>query len=269
MKKHALKWLGFCLAASMLLMASGCGKKEDITKLSQLSDKVFAVPTGTVADKLVLSRFPKAKFQYFNSVLDAAMAVKQGKADAAAYDEPILKNIAAKNEGLQLLPEKITLDNYAFAVDKDNRGLKASIDAVINETKMDGSYDAMQKRWFPSHGNPAPMPELPLSGTGGVLRLGTAAVTEPFSFVDGSHKVVGLDIELAQRVAQKRGMKLEIVNMEFGAMIPALISGKVDMIAACITVTEERAKKVLFSEPYYAGGISALVRAAGKKIAYC
>lgn len=56
------------------------------------------------------------------------------------------------------------------------------------------------------------------------------------------------------------GMKLEIVNMDFGAMIPALLSGKVEMIAACITVTEERAKKVLFSDSYSTGGISALVR---------
>ncbi len=43
-------------------------------------------------------------------------------------------------------------------------------------------------------------------------------------------------------------------------MIPALMAGKVDMIGACITITEERKKSVLFSEPYYTGGISALVR---------
>jgi polar amino acid transport system substrate-binding protein len=48
--------------------------------------------------------------------------------------------------------------------------------------------------------------------------------------------------------------------MDFGAMIPALISGKVDMIGACITITEERAKSVLFSAPYYTGGIAALVK---------
>jgi polar amino acid transport system substrate-binding protein len=38
------------------------------------------------------------------------------------------------------------------------------------------------------------------------------------------------------------------------------MAGKVDMIGACITITEERSKKVLFSEPYYVGGIAALVR---------
>lgn len=55
-------------------------------------------------------------------------------------------------------------------------------------------------------------------------------------------------------------MNLEIVNMDFGAMIPALVSGKVDMIGSCITITEERAKSVLFSEPYYQGGIAVVVK---------
>ncbi len=264
MQRTFVRWI--CFAVATLFIATGCGKKqENATTASQLGDKVFAVPTGTAADKLVLSKYPQAKFQYYNSVLDAAMAVKMGKADVAAYDEPILKNIAAKNGGLIVLPEKITADNYAFAVDKANRELKGTIDAVIAELKQNGTYNDMQKRWFPQAGAPAPMPDIPLNGTAGVLRLGTASVTEPFSFVDGSQNVVGFDIELARHIAKKRGMKLEIMNMEFGAMIPALLSGKVDMIAACITVTDERAQKVMFSEPYYAGGISALVREPARK----
>lgn len=260
MGNNILRSTGCLLVVVTLLFASGCGRKEQITQLSQLSAKTFAVPTGTAADKLVTSKFPQAKFKYFNSVLDAAIAVKQGKADAAAYDEPILKNIAAKNGGLVVLPEKITTDNYAFAVSKDNGKLKAEIDAAIAELKANGTYADMQRRWFPTNGAPAAMPTFPAEGTAGVLRLGTAAVTEPFSFIDGTHQVVGFDIELARRIAQKQNMKLEIVNMEFGSMIPALMSGKVDMIAACLTVTEERAQKVLFSQPYYVGGISALVR---------
>ena len=241
-------------------MLSGCNsKREKITKLQQLDGMEIAVPTGTVADKLVLSKLPNAKFKYFNSVMDAVLAVKTGKADAAAYDEPILKNIVAKNSGLLVLPEMITTDNYGFAVQPDNRELKRNIDLVVGELKKNGGYDAMMQRWFPKTGNPAPMPTIPLTGNKGVLRLGTSSVTEPFSFVDGSGGIVGFDIELARYVAKKLDMKLEVVNMEFGAMIPALISGKVDMIAACITITDERAKKVLFSDPYYIGGIAAVV----------
>jgi polar amino acid transport system substrate-binding protein len=250
---------GILLAATMLTMITGCGKRETISDSSQLSGKEFAVPTGTVADKLVLSRFPDAKFKYFNSVLDACMAVKGGKADAAAYDEPILKNIAAKNPGLIVLPGMITTDHYGFAVRLDDRELKTAVDNVIDELKSSGEYDRMVARWLPAEGSPRPMPEIE-TGTEGVLRFGTASITEPFSFVDASHHIVGLDIEIASLVARKMNRKIQIVNLDFGAMIPALMAGKVDMIGACITITPERAEKVLFSKPYYVGGIAALVR---------
>ncbi|MEI7824292.1 MAG: transporter substrate-binding domain-containing protein [Chlorobiaceae bacterium] len=242
------------------LMLSGCSEREKITRLQQLNGKEFAIPTGTVADQLVLSKLPNAKFKYFNSVMDAALAVKAGKADAAAYDEPILKNIAAKNSGLAVLTDMITVDGYGFAVRLEDQTLKQTIDTVVGDLKKDGTTASMMTRWFPKSGNPAPMPAIASTGKNGVLRMGTASVTEPFSFVDGSGEIVGFDIELARRIAQKLDKKLEIVNMDFGGMIPALISGKVDMIAACITITDERSKQVLFSTPYYIGGIAALVR---------
>ena len=249
-----------CLLVGLFLLPAGCATREKITSLAQLENKTFAVVSGTAADQLVLSRFPRAKLTYYNTTLDACMAVKAGKADAAGYDEPILRNIAAKNPGLTVLPEKVTVDDYGFAVQLANHDLKAAIDTVVAELRRNGTYAAMMERWLPRTGRPAPMPDVGGSGGQGVLRLGTAAVTEPFAFVDGSGQVVGFDVELARYVARRLDKRLEVVNMDFGGLIPALIAGKVDMIAACITITPERAKRVLFSEPYYRGGISALVR---------
>lgn len=255
--KKIVAAMGLFLMAGML---SACSQTGRITTLAQLSEKEFAVPSGTVADKLVLSKFPRAKFRYFDSVHDAAMAVKTGKTIAAAYDEPILKNFAAKNEGLTVLQDLITVDDYGFAVQPDKRELKMAIDTVIAELKKDGTYRAMQERWLPRTGNPAAMPKMAPSGAAGSLKLGTAAITEPFSYLDDSRNIVGFDIELAGYVARQLGKNLEVVNMEFGELIPSLLSGKVDMIAACITITEERSRKVLFSDPYYTGGIAALVK---------
>ncbi|MDZ7765738.1 MAG: transporter substrate-binding domain-containing protein [Melioribacteraceae bacterium] len=256
MKNLFKKIVIMIFTVSLLAVLNSCGERQKISKLSELSGKEFAVPTGTVADDLVRSKFPNAQFKYFNSVLDACMAVQGSKADAAAYDEPILKNIAAKNPGLRVLPEMITTDNYGFAVRLEDKELKNVIDNVVRELKSSGKYDEMMNRWLPEQGEPAPMPEIE-TGEDGVLKFGTAAITEPFSFVDGSRDVVGLDIEIALLVAKQLNKKLEIVNMDFGAMIPALAAEKVDMIGACITITKERAEKVLFSEPYYVGGIAA------------
>lgn len=253
-----MKKIGLITLTVLVCFIAGCGERAKVTKLAELCDKQIAVPTGTVADKLVLEKFPGAKIIYLNSVLDAALAVKTHKADAAAYDEPILRNLAAKNPGLRVLPDPITSDDYGYAMRLNDADLKAAVDGVVAEMKAAGDYDAMVKRWLPATGEPGPMPVI-AEATGTVLRFGTAAITEPFSYVDGSQKIVGLDIEIARRVALKLGRRLEIVNMDFGAMIPALIAGKVDMIGACITITKERAEKVLFSEPYYRGGISAIV----------
>lgn len=243
------------------LFTTACTQRSSITAVDQLGGKQFAVPTGTVADKLVSSKFPDAKFLYFNSVLDAAMAVKAGKADAAAYDEPILRNIAGKNPGLTVLSTPITVDEYGFAVRLGDQTVKDAIDGVVRDARADGTYQQMLDRWLPKQGNPGAMPALPAGdGSGGVLRFGTAPVTEPFSFVDGTQSVTGLDVEIAKRVAARLKKRFELVSMDFGAMIPALIASKVDMIGACITITNERKKSVLFSDPYYKGGISALVR---------
>jgi len=247
---------------ALVIALGGCGKKEpQITTLKMLEGgKTFAVPTGTAADQMVLKRFPDAKLEYYNSVIECSLAVGEGKANAAAYDKPILKNIAAKSQGLAVLDELIADDNYGFAVRLESPELKNTIDKVLAEIKANGTYDDMNKRWFPAKGSPAQMPVIENEAKNGELVFGTAAVTEPMSFFDANKKIVGFDIEFASRIAQKLGKKLVVTDMEFGAMIPALISGKVDMIGAGLSITAERAKKVLFSESYYHGGLAVIVR---------
>ncbi len=247
----------------VVLLVMGCHKEKEtqITSLKMLEGgKAFAVPTGTIADQLVLKRFPDARIKYYNSVLDCVIAVRDKKADVACYDLPILKNIAGKNDGVTVLSELLVGDQYGFAVQLGNKELKIAMDTVLATLKADGTYNDMMKRWFPQKGNPSPMPELKLNGDKGILRFGTAAVTEPMSFYDSNRKLAGFDIEYATRIALYLGKKIEFVDMEFGAMLPALISGKIDMIGAGISITEERSKKVQFSTSYYPSGIAALVR---------
>lgn len=258
-----LKYFSFLLIALIGLILSCSNPESSVSSLKMLEGgKTFAVPSGTAADQMVLKRFPDAQLLYFTSVLDCALAVKIGKADAAVYDLPVLKNIAGKNPGLTVLEELIVPDNYGFAVSLENPGLKMAMDQTLALLHSNGTYEEMMKRWFPTQGNPGPMPEISTEGENGTLIFGTAAVTEPMSYVDGSGAIVGFDIEFASRIAASLGKKLEIVNLEFGAMLPALIAGKVEMIGAGLSITEERAKSVLFSEPYYISGIVALVRSS-------
>ncbi len=154
----------------------------------------------------------------------------------------------------------VTVDNYGMAVRKSDTHLKYAADSLLEAMKKDGRYDDMKNRWFPAQGKPAKMPVMEWEAPNGVLNFGTNAVTEPFSFVDDNQQIVGFDIEFVSLLAQSLGMELKIHNMEFGSLIASLLSQKTDIIGACMTITEERAQSVLFTDPYYTGGIAVVVQ---------
>ena len=77
----------------------------------------------------------------------------------------------------------------------------------------------------------------------GVLTMGTNATFPPYEYKDGD-AVVGIDPDIAQALADKLGLKLEVVDMEFDSLIASVQSGKVDIVLAGMTVNEERKKNV-------------------------
>jgi polar amino acid transport system substrate-binding protein len=104
------------------------------------------------------------------------------------------------------------------------------------------------------------LPEIDIVATNGVLRLGTASTSEPFTFRDSEDNITGFDIELAMRIAEYLQMELQIIDVHFGYLIPLLIAGEFDLIAGAISITEDRQKLVQFSESYHTGGTAILVR---------
>ena len=84
----------------------------------------------------------------------------------------------------------------------------------------------------------------------GKLIVGTSADWPPFEWIDNG-QVVGIDIEIARRIADKIGVELEIKDMKFGALIEALKNDMVDVIIADISPTSKRELQVDFSIPYY------------------
>jgi len=89
--------------------------------------------------------------------------------------------------------------------------------------------------------------------------VGTEPTFPPFEFTQDD-KYVGFDMDFSQAIADKMGRKLEIKSMGFDALIPALKSGQIDMIAAGMDATPERKKQVLFTDVYFRGGYVIVVR---------
>lgn len=85
--------------------------------------------------------------------------------------------------------------------------------------------------------------------SGGKLIMATNAEFPPYEFYD-NNQIVGIDADIARAIATKLGMELEITDMAFDSLIPALQSGKADFVAAGMTVDPDRLKNVDFTDTY-------------------
>ena len=84
-----------------------------------------------------------------------------------------------------------------------------------------------------------------------VVLVGTEGTYPPFEFYDESNNLVGFDVDMVKAIGEKIGKEIQIVDMAFDGLIPALLTGKIDMIASAINATEERRQRVDFSDVYH------------------
>ena len=91
-----------------------------------------------------------------------------------------------------------------------------------------------------------------------VLKVATNVAFPPYEFYE-NEQAVGIDVEIIQAICDKLGYTMELNDMEFGSIITAVASGKIDVGFGAITITEERAKSVHFTTSYSTGIQSIIV----------
>ncbi|MCL2009431.1 MAG: transporter substrate-binding domain-containing protein [Synergistaceae bacterium] len=93
-----------------------------------------------------------------------------------------------------------------------------------------------------------------------VVVVGTEGTYPPFEFYDEDNNLTGFDIEMVKSIGKKIGKEIQMVDMPFDGLIPALLTGKIDLIASAVTATEERRQRVNFSDVYHVTDATIVVR---------
>ena len=249
MKKIAL--ISAVLAAALAF--TGCAKsKVEINSVADLAGKKIGVQAGTTGEAWVQDSVEGAQIVSFKSGMDAALDLKNRAIDAVVLDELPAKAIVERNNELKIIHDSEFANNkeaYAIAVKKGNAELLASINNTISSMKKNGEYEALVNAFMPADGKIS-IPAAEAAGGSKVVKLGTNAAFPPFEYVEGKN-IVGFDITMGQKIAKDAGMKLEVVDMAFDSLIPALQSGTIDFIAAGMSVNKEKKKNVDFSDTYF------------------
>lgn len=93
------------------------------------------------------------------------------------------------------------------------------------------------------------------------IRVATDATWPPFEYVSEQTKQIeGFDIDVMNAIAEKEKLDIEFINVGFDPLLAGMAQGTYDVAISSITITEERKKEMLFSDPYFAAGQIVTVR---------
>ncbi len=243
--------------------ASGEGTAAART-FADYAGKRIGSATGTTYDQSILANIEDPEILYFSSYGDMLAALLTNRIDAFCADEPAVRYMMLQNDGVSFLPERLEKYDFAFAFAKSPHGrdLCGQFSEFIREAEKDGTLAELDKKWFGGDEGVLAPPDLnSLSAENGTLKLAADLNTPPFMYMINA-KAAGFDADTAYLFCQKYGYGLEIISYNFDAIMPAVQSGLCDMAACSITITEERAQSVNFSEPYYHAGAVLAVKAS-------
>ena len=274
------------LAVMLLLGLTACGSSQakDISSAQSLTDldgARIAAQSGTFHEE-AMAQISNVKSSTLPEFSDLLIALQSGTIDGYIAEEPTAIEVCLNDSSLAYLP-LVNNDTGFTATDADvgiavglatGSQLREQINAILAEVSMETRSALMDQMVRMSAGQD--VGELALSSAApenpsGVLRVGMECAYAPFNWTDmtapttgavaissqGSEGMYanGYDVQIAQYIANKLGMTLEIYAINWDGLLPALQSGTVDAIIAGMSPTAEREAEIDFTNVYYSSNL--------------
>ena len=284
MRRITAVLLAVLLVVSLAACAAPAANTVDVAAAKSIADLKgarIAAQSGTFHAE-AMTQIPEVKGQTLPEFADLLTALKAGTIDGYIAEEPTAIEVTLSDSTLAYLP--LVNNSTGFtATDADVGiavGLKTGsllcdrVNTVLAEISTETRSQLMDQMVRISAGQT--VTELALTSeapaaTNGVLRVGMECAYAPFNWTDMGEPTLGAvaisgegkegmyangyDVQIAQYVANKLGMKLEVYAIEWDSLIPALNSGTVDAIIAGMSPTAEREEQIDFTSVYYSSNL--------------
>ena len=149
--KNMKKFMALSMAAAMTLSVAAVSFAEEnssgITCVDDLEGKKIGVQLGTTGD-IYASDIKDAEVEQYNKGFEAVQALTQGKIDAVVIDGEPAKEFVSQAEGLKILDEAFTEEEYAIAVAKGNDELREKINDALATLKESGKIDEIVAKYI-------------------------------------------------------------------------------------------------------------------------
>ena len=256
-----------CLVMSACMFA-GCAQKDpDDANGGDKNGYSVGVQSGTTgqfyiegSEDLEFDGFSNITLRKFNNAGLAVKDMLNGNLDAVVVDEGPAGELVKANKGVKLIDIRLTDEEYAFGVDKNNDELLNKVNEFITKAMSDGTIEGIMNKYLNQEGEITGIESAALDNSRAdeQLVVATNAAFPPFEYTLGD-KFAGIDMEIAAALADYLGMELVIQNMDFESVVTSVGKNGVDIAMAGLTVSEKRKLSVNFSESYYEASQMVLV----------
>ncbi len=291
------KLIAITLAALLVFSFAACSNNTpddnagqisiaDAKSLADLKGMKIAAQFGTFHET-ALTQIENVQSSTYPEFSDLLTALNSGAIDGYVSEEPTALAESLKDDTITYIPLKNNDTGFtATAADtgiaiatKKGSDLRDTIDAVIGTISEDTKKELMEQMVKLANGEE--IEELALKSDApenptGTLKVGMECAYQPFNWTETSAKTVGAvaisgegkeglyangyDVQIAQYVANKLGLKLEIYAIEWDSLLPALNSGTIDAVCAGMSPTAERAQEVDFTQTYYESNLVVIIK---------
>ena len=250
----ALMMLATCLVA--------CGEAE-----SAPATKV-AVQKGTTAF-MYANILKNAEAVSYDTFALAANDMKNGNADYVFVDKTTANALCKEIDGLKIIDIALSSENYGIGIDPAQADLKTKIDGILADKAAE--IDAIKEKYM--NGDEASYVGITSAAkdtakADAQLVVATNAEFAPWEYKEGN-LYYGIDMEIAQLIANELGLELVIDDMDFDMVVGAVGKQAVDIAMSGITITAERMDVINFSTPYYTESIVTVCKADDESLGSC
>ena len=270
---------------------AGCGSEtrvdvKNAKSLADLKGAKIAAQAGTFHADAV-KQIENVQASTYPEFADLLTALKSGAIDGYVAEEPTALSVCETNEELTYIPLKNNDTGFtATAADvgvaiglKDGSTMREPINTILAGITEQQKSDLMRQivdltagKTVDKFAVSADAPDAPT----GTFKVGMECAYEPYNWTDTEGKSLGAvpisgegknglyangyDVQIAQYVANKLGLKLEIYAMEWESLLPALQSGTIDAIIAGMSPTAEREQEIDFTNTYYESNLVVIIK---------
>ena len=277
------------LLSISLLTACGGSSAVDIRGAQSLADLKgarIASQAGTFHED-AMHQIENVQGSTYPEFSDLLTALKSGAIDGYIAEEPTALSVCRNDESLTYIPLKnndtgftATAADVGIAVGlKDGSSLRETMNAILAEITEDQKKALMEEIVIVANGGSVDHFSVSCEApavTTGTLKVGMECAYKPYNWTEtdnysfGSVPISGegkdglyangYDIQIAQYLANRMGLKLEVYSIKWSSLVPALQSGTIDAIVAGMSPTADREKEIDFTDTYYESNLVVIIK---------